>query len=111
MQRTGSIIPLVAMITGPIVWAAHLFLLYGAATLACLTPDASEPVFRIFAVIVSLAMVAGLAWFIIRQAGQLREDSSSERFNAIVTIVLAGLSILAMIWTALPVAVIAHCAA
>lgn len=111
MQRTGSIMPLLAALAGPVAWAAHLSLLYGAATLACLTPDASEPAFRMFSTVVTLVLIGGLLWFIVRRAGALRNGPQSNRFLNIVAVVLAANSILAILWASLPVAMIGHCAA
>jgi hypothetical protein len=111
MQRAGSITPLLGALAGPIAWAAHFSLLYAAATLACLTPEPNEPAFRMFALVLTLVMVAGLSWFLVRRTGTYRRDPQSNRFLHIVAIALAAISILAMLWTALPVAMIGHCTA
>lgn len=111
MRRAGSIMPLLVALTGPIAWAAHFSLLYGAATLACLTSDANETAFQIFAAAVTLAMVGGLSWFVIRRIGALRSEQAPDRFLDMVAAVLAAISALAIVWTAFPVAMIGHCAA
>ena len=110
MQRTGSIAPFIAMLTGPIVWAAHFSSLYAAATLACLTPETSESAPRIFAGALTLILIGGLARFVARRIQAARHaDKSHGHFIDAVAGLLAALSILAMLWTALSMAMIADC--
>jgi hypothetical protein len=62
-RRTRPLTAYLLCLVGPVIWAGHLFLLYGGATLICLgPPTAGSRIFLVFAAIVTASALTGLAF-------------------------------------------------
>ena len=118
MKQQRSTLALIAMLAGLIACGAHFTLMYAMTTLACLRPHAIEPAFNIplASVAITVLVLAGLGAYL---AGRVRvsaldlrqRDSESGRFQNFVTVALAGLAIVAILWVTLPALMITDCRA
>lgn len=98
-------------LVGPIVWAAHLFLLYGGETLICLGPPVTgNRIFLIFAMILSVSAVVGLAVFAGWRARQMRQSLPDDAFLDRISLFLAGLSALGILGAGYGAAALPACA-
>ena len=111
------------LIAPPTIWAAHFALSYGSVAYGCAPND------DIFAGIFGLRLVVGgltaaalvaIGYIFARalrewrsNGGTIPHDADSaevrERFLEFSTVLLAGLSLIAVIYTALPVALMVDC--
>lgn len=96
----------VGIVFGPTVWAAHFFAMYGAATAVCRDPSLVSSVSLAFAA-AGLTLVALLA-LLAGAVRSLRYRGGSPTL-AFVAFTLMGLSALAIVWTAAPVAAFPDC--
>jgi hypothetical protein len=113
----STVAELLLCLSGPLIWAAQFFVLYGAVTLACLNTAAPlNATFFAFAVavtLVTLLAVAGLtAWQVSRIGRQARAGAEADgaRFLRAVSIGLGGAAVLAILWGTLPLLVLPACA-
>ena len=94
-----------AWLYGPIIWAAHFFLLYGTASFLC-TPEASrEDEVRLIALALTalaLLVLFGLStWQFIGYRRPRGNDRAGNvvSFLQMTSIALAGLAIIGVMWT------------
>jgi uncharacterized iron-regulated membrane protein len=107
------------LIVPPAVWAAHFLTTYLWAAISCAKRGrfAQFPVLFAVATVLALAVIALSGWIAWRQArttgGPPPHDQGTEpdrlRFLAKSTLLLAGLSFVAVLFTALPVLFIGDC--
>jgi hypothetical protein len=102
---------------GPAIWAAHFFVMYGSEALICtrVAPGVRDALFATVAISATALAVAGLVAFVVRRhagtgsgarAGHGADDLAFSRW---LSIGLALLSVLAVIWVALPALLAAPC--
>jgi hypothetical protein len=99
-----------AIFTGPAIWAGHFLALYAAHTLTCLNGDAAvgANIFGWASLAVTLPALIGLVVLVLRPGVMMRAPSTH---LADITRLLAGLSLLAVIWVAFAGLAIRSCAA
>lgn len=110
---------LLAVIAGPMVWTAHFLACYLTVSLACAAGSAGlvPPTIAVVTA-ASLVLLAGIglaAWRRWR-SGRGREhtrghDAAVAPFLGLVTLMLSVLSAIAVLWVALPGAMLPSCAA
>ena len=115
-MRASSIRMTITWLFGPIVWAAHFFLLYGIATVLCTGPEASQPgLVRLFALAVTVLALAVLACFVTWQFfgrgwhKAKRRMESLTTFLRVTAMTLAGLATVGIIWVAAGAMLIPAC--
>jgi peptidoglycan biosynthesis protein MviN/MurJ (putative lipid II flippase) len=104
-------------LVGPVVWAAHFFVIYGAEALVCTGAEQAAIQNRGFlsvaalATAIALAALGGFALWQLRAGRRgYHEGSDETAFLRITSLALAVLSMMAVIWVALPVTMIGACA-
>ncbi|MEW6257862.1 MAG: hypothetical protein AB1592_18065 [Pseudomonadota bacterium] len=93
-----------ASLYGPLLWAAQFLLVYASESLACkfLGADAH----RVLVLTASLAAALAVTILLLRQwRGDMHGTAAS------LGVGLAGLALVAIIWTALPALILPSCAA
>jgi hypothetical protein len=104
----------VLCLLGPMVWAAHFFVVYGAATLVCTGTGAAArylPWIAAVATAIALASLgAFLAWQIQSRLKRRRRPDESTHFLNDVAIALSALSVLAIFAVVWPVFHLPACA-
>jgi hypothetical protein len=113
-RNARSITGLLRCLVGPAVWAGHFLVMYGAHALICarVAPDESGRVWLFSAATAStlaLLVLAGLVWRLVR--ARRRGGLAQPTFPSDVSIALAVLSLIGVIWVALPAALMPPCAA
>ena len=109
------------LVAGLLIWAGHFAIVYGVHAVACARGLAERTLFGFGAVpfVVTLATALALAGSGIVLAIALRdlrtlrgndEATDSQRFLTYTSATIAGFSILAIVWVALPAAIIRPCA-
>jgi hypothetical protein len=111
--RTRPLSDLLRLFVGPVVWFLHLALLYGAEGLICTPPAGSGYAMMWFGAAATIGALVALAILTAvsmrRVAGPPDEDINAA-FLRKATLMLALLSAIGVIWTALPVALVPVCA-
>jgi Kef-type K+ transport system membrane component KefB len=111
------------LFTAPVVWAAHFLVCYVGAALYCARQDVLPFGFEAvrtgiaLATLVALAMIAMSAWLAWRQWGFGTHDPPHDDpthhdrllFQGIATLLLSGLSFIAVVFVALPALFITEC--
>ena len=111
------------LFTAPVVWAVHFLASYGAFSVYCAKPDAAGLSFGMLRLtlaavtLAALAMIVVAAWLAWRQWGfglqDPPHDEPSHRsrtlFQGFATLLLAGLSFMAVVYGALPLVFIEGC--
>lgn len=111
------------LFTAPVVWAVHFFVCYVGAAIFCAKRDWWTFDFGWvragigIATVLALAMIVMSAWLAWRQWGFGTHDPPHNRptahdrrtFQGFATLLLSGLSFVAVVYTALPALVIAEC--
>lgn len=121
MGAPGFTRKLVFLLSGFLVWAAHLGILYGINGLACARDFATQPVAGTSLVAVSVAAATAIAAAIIlavlflavagRGPGIRHEtDEDLRAFWRYGTIAIALLGVIAVLWSGLPAFMIRPCA-
>ncbi len=101
---------------GPSVWAAHFFVMYAAETLACSRAGASSYQAQLAVVTAAVTAIAliSLLGFMIRQYVVPNERAQfgyvTSSWLRRISIVLAALAMLAVVWVALPLTMVPACA-
>lgn len=111
------------LFTAPVVWALHFVLSYGAFSVYC--AKAGEALFSfgtlklalVIVTVAALAMIVVAAWLAWRQWGfgihdpphDEPTDHARKLFQGFATLLLSGLSFVAVIYVALPLVFIAGC--
>jgi heme/copper-type cytochrome/quinol oxidase subunit 2 len=107
------------LIVPPTTWAAHFLFSYLWAAISCAKVGefATFPTLFVVGTAIALVVIATSGWIAWRQSRvpgdapphQDSTDVDRLRFLAVSTMLLAGLSFIAVIYTALPVVFIATC--
>jgi len=110
------------LFTAPVVWAAHFLICYGLAAVSCAKRgDAGFGVVQAgiaAATLAAVAMILLSAWLAWRQWGFGTDDPPHDDptrldrtlFQGFATLLLSGLSLVAVIYVALPLLFIDGCA-
>jgi hypothetical protein len=97
---------LIEMTAGPIIWFAHLVVVYGASSLACALNDRVFDAGDVTGVtaVSTIAALAASVWLTLRAARGIRAPATLEgrSFVDSFTIALGTFAIMAIVWTALP---------
>lgn len=109
---------LLLCLNGPLIWAAHFFVLYGAGTLACLDSTARHGMpFNVFALtftFVAILAVLGLTALQVARAGRREppgDQTDGRRFLRAISIFMGFAALLAIAWATLPVLMLPSCSA
>lgn len=115
-RRSRHVWEFVETLLGPVIYLGFFGLAYLSGALACalargIAPVVSNPQAAVSAAVLALALIALmlLGWHMaqgLRLLAKGREDAE-DAFMDLVTLTLAMLSALAVVWTALPVATVA----
>ncbi|MBR1189450.1 hypothetical protein [Bradyrhizobium sp. AUGA SZCCT0160] len=111
--QTRSLADLLWLLVGPVVWFLHLVVLYGAEALICTPPVGSGRAMMWMgaaATIATLGALAMLAAVSIRRVQDAPEEQTDATFLRKTTLLLALLSAIGVIWSALPLALVPVCA-
>jgi hypothetical protein len=114
MTRVRPLGDLLQLCTGPVIWFAHFATLYAAEALICTPGLASAGAMTWVAGAATLAALAGLGGFGVMLLRRPAHDPAGRHGGAAflrsATIWLAVLSAIAVVWVALPLAVLPVCA-
>lgn len=108
---------------GPVVWATHFLLSYVTAAIHCAkvplrdAPLGDTRTLLVVYTVLAIAAIVLLGWHALRQHmwghGRLPHDDDSpgdrHRFLGFATLLLCGLSLVAVVFTAFAIAVIGTC--
>lgn len=101
-------------LSGPGIWAAHFFALYGAASFQCTsnaTLTAAAGQFRTVGYVLTGLAIASLAWIILRQSSASPEDlGAGTSFLRRIAPILSCLALLGILWTSFPLVLLQGCA-
>ncbi|RWF05054.1 hypothetical protein [Mesorhizobium sp.] len=111
------------LFTAPVVWAAHFLVCYIGAAVYCAKPELVGLSFSAVragiaaATLVALSLIALSAWLAWRQWGFGTDDPPHDdptrrdrtRFQGFATLLLSGLSFIAVIFTAMPALFLTEC--
>ncbi len=111
MRRPDSVIDLVKVLIGPIVWAAHFFFLYLTEAFACAGSNSLTDAMRWSGLAATLAALAVLALYFTRVRPLRHQDRTARAEPAFnFGAPLALLSMVATLWTAIPLLLLPACA-
>lgn len=115
-QSGGSIL---ALAFGPSIWAVHFLIVYVAGAIACEKAPAAMWQVRVgigaatAVALVAILLVSVPAWREWRRAGDVRTDrdtpTARSRFLGYAALLLSGLSVVAVVFSALPAALAGAC--
>lgn len=109
MSAAGHMTGMLRSLLGPSIWFLCLGILYAIVTAACAGLIASGGVLYVLAAwITLLASAAILTWIMISGAGNRRRYSDSE-FVALLTQLLAALSLIGTLWFLVPLTILPVC--
>lgn len=108
-NRARWITELALPLIGPVIWSAHLFVLYGAEALLCSAPEPSQPILSFVATAATAVAVILLLGLMLWQLQREVRHVPTGPFLREVSIVLAGLALLGVLWTALPATLVSAC--
>lgn len=111
------------LFTGPVVWAAHFLVCYVGAAIYCAKPELLGVDFTAVrmgiaaATLLALGLIALSAWLAWRQWGFGSDDPPHDDptrrdrllFQGFATLLLSGLSFVAVIFVALPALFVTEC--
>ncbi|CAH2403784.1 hypothetical protein [Mesorhizobium escarrei] len=111
------------LFTAPVVWAAHFLVCYIGAAIYCAKPELVELSFSAVragiaaATVIALSLIALSAWLAWQQWGFGTDDPPHDDptrrdrtlFQGFATLLLSGLSFIAVIFTALPALFLTEC--
>jgi hypothetical protein len=109
MSRVRPLGDLLRLFVGPAVWFAHFVVLYGAEAMICTPGLAAAGAMTWAAAIATLAALAMLAGFSVLVLRRPAKTHGGAIFLRRATVLLAMLSAIAVIFVALPVAVLPVC--
>jgi hypothetical protein len=113
MNRVRPLGDFLQLFTGPVVWFAHFVALYGAEALICTPGLATTGAMFLVAGVATLAALAVLGGFGIRVLRRPAHDPGDSHDGATflrsATLLLAVLSAIAVVWVALPTALLPVC--
>ena len=111
--RTRPLADLLRLFIGPAVWFLHLAFLYGAAALICTPPVGSVRTMTWLGAAATVTALVVLAMFAIASMRRV-EDPPGEHTGAAflrrTVLLLALLSAIGVIWSAVPLAMVPACA-
>lgn len=112
-SHTRSVLEIVSMVAGLLIWAAHLGVIYGVHAVACARGWGLSAVPWIIG-FVTIAAVLGSLLVLSYSLRDLRriggtDTEQPDRFLAYTTATIAAFSILAIVWAATPAFFIAPC--
>jgi hypothetical protein len=101
------------LLSGPLVWAAHFFSMYGAEAVICTGPDAASRGEQLLPVATALtaAAMAGLIGILGRRFAVSRRARRATKslFWRDAPTALAALAMLGVLWVALPALLLPVC--
>ncbi|MCF6113427.1 hypothetical protein [Mesorhizobium muleiense] len=111
------------LFTAPVVWAAHFLVCYIGAAIYCAKPELVGLSFSAVragiaaATVIALSLIALSAWLAWRQWGFGTDDPPHDdptrrdrtQFQGFATLLLSGLSFIAVIFTAMPALFLTEC--
>lgn len=111
------------LFTAPVVWAAHFLVCYIGAAVYCAKPELVGLSFSALragiaaATVIALSLIALSAWLAWRQWGFGTDDPPHDDptrrdrtlFQGFATLLLSGLSFIAVIFTAIPALFLTEC--
>lgn len=109
-RQDRSIAALIACLAGPVIWAAHFFLLYGLEAPLCSRAGFTNPA-ALFGTIASVATAGALAALTIVLTMLLRR--AARRGSTFLNRIATGLALLAtagVLWVAMPAVLLQACA-
>lgn len=106
--RPLSLTHLLIALTGPIVWAAHFFILYLAEAFAC---GAGATAIRWIGAMATIGALAVLAVWGGRRGAHTSDVQPSADVGLSIALPLALLSIVAILWSAMPLFLLPACMA
>jgi len=115
MSEGSAVRTTVTWLSGPAIWAAHFFLLYGIQSFTCLPLDAArQGQIRLLSLALTVIALSALVGFLIRQPLGIRQagdriTESLTTFLARTANVLALLAILGVVWSAASAMMIPPC--
>lgn len=110
-----SLAAAVRLVGPPLIWAIHFLFCYVVVSLAC-AMGVGNPALAIAIATVVAATLLGLIGLINARKWRTRRDSDSpeaklDRFFSFNAMALSALSVIALLWVALPAALLPPCAA
>jgi hypothetical protein len=83
---------------GPVIWAGHFFIVYGAETVVCLTTSPSRAAMQWTVIVATATALLAIAAVIVRYFRSVRAaDGTTQRFLRTLAVVLAALSAAAIL--------------
>jgi hypothetical protein len=97
-------------LAGPAVWAAHFVVMYGAHALICARMGTSAiSLWTVLAACATALALLALAGIIAVRVRSRARSNGETTFARDLTVALAALSMLGVVWVALPAAVMPPC--
>ena len=112
MRAEAHLTDVLRWLAGPIIWAAHLLIVYASESILCTRGGGADGHF-ILVLLASAAALAGLLAIVIRgwrgQPARATENLNGSAFMDKAAIMLGMLSLIAVLWSAVPALVISAC--
>jgi hypothetical protein len=115
-HKASTVRILLLILGGPLIWAVHFSIMYGAVTLLCKSASVDNSArFLIFATLGTLIAIAALLTLLARQlieAGRERTGTDARdgsRFLRRSSVLLAAAALLAVVWSTFPVIMLPAC--
>jgi hypothetical protein len=111
MRPARPITAMIVALAGMIAWGLHFALIYGVATLACLQPQRATPAFdfRIVAAAMTVILIAGTAWCILRFTSRDSRNGESLHFLKVLAVSLGLLALTAIVWATSAIFIVTDC--